>query len=76
MKSPERPAPATRHLFISVCAAKEERRLLNIQHLVRISLDPLGRNRGRFVPHVSPRFLTEGGKGCRVQLTADLELFC
>lgn len=78
MKTLERSAPATRHLFIYICAANEKKRLLNIQHLVWIRLDPLGRNRGRFVLHISPRFLTEGEKavGSYLQMTLMLQTFC
>lgn len=78
MKTLKRSAPATRHLFIYICAANEKRRLLHIQHLVWIRLDPLGSNRGRFVLHVSPWFLTEQERavGSYIQLTLMLQTFC
>ncbi len=59
-------------------SANEKRRLLNIQHLVWIRLKPLGRNRGRSAIHVSPWFLTEGGKGVgsHLQLILMLQVFC
>lgn len=64
--------------FSSRSAPQMRRRLLNIQHLVWIRLEPLGRNRGRPALHVSPRFLTEGGKGVGsyFQLTLILQTFC
>lgn len=78
MKTLKRSAPATRHLFIYICAANEKRRLLHIQHLVWIRLDPSGSNRGRFVLRVSPWFLTEGERtvGSYIQLTLMLQTFC